>query len=342
MKADVATNGAESLPPFPEDVLTIPIAKISYQKILALDEEEIAKTLKACQMDGFFYLDLTTTESGRHLLELSSECLALAKRAFALAQEEKAVFANEKGTSIFGYKPMGSVKKTDTSAVRDSTEFFNVAKDHIHGFTEPRPYPAPILEGKPILADFTAGAHGCGMAILRTLARALGADPALFAETCDFEHPSGDHVRLTRTVPVEVAQKRIGLSSHTDFGAVTVLFNWLGGLQIQSRAKETEGDWLYVKPLPGHAIINLGDCMVKFTNGAVKSAKHRVVPSPGRQATVDRYSVVYFVRPCDDVLMTPLKGFEADQVIKVAGKFGDNKLYTAGEWNRARLTQMGA
>ncbi|KIX99432.1 uncharacterized protein Z520_05008 [Fonsecaea multimorphosa CBS 102226] len=338
------SNGTDPLPPFPDSIPTIPIAKISHHLLLAQDKEEISKTLKACQTDGFFYLDLTTTESGRHLIEMSAECLALAKRAFALPQEEKTAFANEKGTSIFGYKPMGSVKKTDLSAVPDSTEFFNIAKDHIHGITEPRSYPRQIIEGNPILADFTTSAHACGMVVLQTLANALGVDSDLFTSICNFKHPSGDHVRLTRTVPVPAddSRRRIGLSSHTDFGAVTILFNWLGGLQIQSRAKETEGDWLYVKPLAGHAIINLGDCMVKFTNGAVKSAKHRVVPSPGQQAAVDRYSIVYFVRPCDDVLMTPLRGFEADEVVKVAGKFGDDRLYTAGEWNHARLTQMGA
>jgi len=78
---------------------------------------------------------------------------------------------------------------------------------------------------------------------------------------------------------------------------VTVLFNWLGGLQIQSRDPVREGAWDYVKPLPGHAIINLGDAMVTFTNGLLKSAKHRVMPAPGQQVEVDRYSLVYFARP---------------------------------------------
>lgn len=98
---------------------------------------------------------------------------------------------------------------------------------------------------------------------------------------------------------------------------------------------------MFVKPLPGHAIVNLGDCMVKFTNGALKSAKHRVVAAPGEQGMVDRYSVVYFTRPADDVLMAPVTGFEGADVVSVGGKIGEEKVYTTGEWMTRRLAQLG-
>lgn len=44
-----------------------------------------------------------------------------------------------------------------------------------------------------------------------------------------------------------------------------------------------EGGWCYVRPLPGHAIVNLGDALVKFSKGGVRSSVHRVVKPPGRQ-----------------------------------------------------------
>jgi isopenicillin N synthase-like dioxygenase len=125
---------------------------------------------------------------------------------------------------------------------------------------------------------------------------------------------------------------------------VTILFNWLGGLQIESRT--APGTWSYVQPLPGHAVINLGDAMVKFTNGALRSAKHRVVPSPGAQAGLDRYSVVYFVRPCNESLMKPVGGFDKGTHVKVGGKVSvgedENVVYTAGEWMVKRAIQMGS
>jgi isopenicillin N synthase-like dioxygenase len=69
----------------------------------------------------------------------------------------------------------------------------------------------------------------------------------------------------------------IGFPSHTDFGSVIVLFNWAGGLQIQSHDPEKQREWAYVKPLPGHAIINLRDAMVKFSNGRLQSGKHLIL-----------------------------------------------------------------
>jgi isopenicillin N synthase-like dioxygenase len=64
--------------------------------------------------------------------------------------------------------------------------------------------------------------------------------------------------------------------------------------------------WCYVKPLPGHCIVNLGDALVKFSNGQLRSNIHRVVAPPGRQGEVTRYSLVYFCRPEDDVVLRSL------------------------------------
>lgn len=85
-----------------------------------------------------------------------------------------------------------------------------------------------------------------------------------------------------------------------------MLFNRVGGLQVLPPGEDEE--WLYVRPLPGHAIVNLGDAMVKFTNGLLRSNIHRVVSPPGEQGGCTRHSVVYFARPEDDVLLRRLEG----------------------------------
>lgn len=85
-----------------------------------------------------------------------------------------------------------------------------------------------------------------------------------------------------------------------------MLFNRVGGLQVLPPG---EGEaWVYVRPLPGHAIVNLGDALVKFTNGLLRSNIHRVVSPPGEQGGCTRYSVVYFARPEDEVLLRRLEG----------------------------------
>ena len=48
--------------------------------------------------------------------------------------------------------------------------------------------------------------------------------------------------------------------------------------------------------------------MVKFTNGLLRSNIHRVVCPPGEQAKETRYSLVYFARPEDEVVLKRLEG----------------------------------
>jgi len=82
---------------------------------------------------------------------------------------------------------------------------------------------------------------------------------------------------------------------------------------------EEDGErWTYVRPLPNHAIINLGDALVKFSAAILRSNIHRVVSPPGLQAETTRYSLVYFSRPEDDVLLRPLWG-ESEMIRRRAG-----------------------
>jgi len=75
-----------------------------------------------------------------------------------------------------------------------------------------------------------------------------------------------------------------------------------------------------VKPLPGHCIVNLGDAMVKFTNGLLRSNIHRVVSPPGEQAKETRYSLVYFSRPEDEVILKRLEGSDLIPELKEGEK----------------------
>jgi isopenicillin N synthase-like dioxygenase len=142
-----------------------------------------------------------------------------------------------------------------------------------------------------------------------------------------FERSSGDNMRWIRAKPPKGGSKFM-LGGHSDAGSVTVLFNELGGLQCQipdgtedpamqykasSIMVEDVGNWAYVRPLPGHAIINLGMSLVKFTAGGVRGAVHRVIEPPGAQAGSTRYSLAYFSRPELDIIQRP---FVQSEVIR--------------------------
>lgn len=91
---------------------------------------------------------------------------------------------------------------------------------------------------------------------------------------------------------------------HTDNGSVTVLFNVVGGMQVLD---DTNG-WRYVRPEPGHAIVNLGDSMVQWTGGVLRSNMHRVVPPAGAQSEYPRFSIAYVLKPPYACRMERLKG----------------------------------
>ena len=69
--------------------------------------------------------------------------------------------------------------------------------------------------------------------------------------------------------------------------------------------------------------------MVKFTNGLLRSNIHRVVSPPGAQADHTRYSLVYFSRPEDDVV---LKRLEGSDVIPELGEGEIDEEVNSKDW----------
>ena len=134
------------------------------------------------------------------------------------------------------------------------------------------------------------------------------------------------------------------LRAHTDFGSLSFLHNRLGGLQVLPPGSDR---WQYVRPLPGHAICNVGDTLTIFSGGILHSNMHRVVPPPGIQAKYDRWSLVFFMRPADKASLRALS--DGSEVIRRAvetkseeerRKFFPGE--TAGEWflRRVKYTRL--
>jgi len=64
--------------------------------------------------------------------------------------------------------------------------------------------------------------------------------------------------------------------------------------------------------------------MVKFMNGLLRSNIHRVVAPPGVQGQEIRYSVVYFARPGDEVVLKRLEGSDVIPELKEGEKEEEN------------------
>jgi isopenicillin N synthase-like dioxygenase len=119
---------------------------------------------------------------------------------------------------------------------------------------------------------------------------------------------------------------------------VTLLWNIVGGLQIlppDAGISDSDGDseqWQFVQPQPGCVIVNIGDALVSFTNGVLRSNLHSVTTPPGLQASLERYSIVYFLRPEDDVLMMPLSNGRAERAGKEVPKNDNIEHLAVKEW----------
>ncbi|OTB10749.1 hypothetical protein K445DRAFT_69690 [Daldinia sp. EC12] len=328
----------ELYPPFPSDVPTVSLETITLSKLLNGDTAEQDRVFDSCVGRGFFYLELDGCTEG-DIIRQGAEHIALAgERVFRLPLTEKMNYKMAK--SLFGYKYAGATI-TDKAGTPDTAEFFNVGKNDmiVPNDRMARPWPPAILDSKPLFANYIKTAHSVGLMILKILAEKLGIDPSEMANRHRIEETSGDHVRITRGPPRETDEMpEIQTPSHTDFGTITILMNWLGGLQVWSESArkarlgdfqpDVPGEWLWVKPKRGCAIINLGDAAVRFTNGVLCSGRHRVIPSPGTQGRYPRYSIVYFVRPEDKCIMKPIKGKDVPEEAKESEDEG----LTAHEW----------
>ncbi|KAK1068418.1 hypothetical protein LTR74_005708 [Friedmanniomyces endolithicus] len=337
------------LPPFPPDVLTAPLLRLNLARLLYHDAAEEAKLWDACQNVGFFYLDLRGGTSskrdsvhsdsaaldGDSLLRDAVELFELGREVFDLSTEEKQSYDLKNQGSYYGYKGLGQ-GVVDAKGTRDANEFYNVSKDDVSGIGERLPAPDVLQKdsNRELLAGFCRRSHAVVAVILGVLNEKLGLPEGRLAGLHRLEIASGDQVRLVRSPPQPTTDAHtMSLGEHTDFGSVTVLFNRLGGLQILPPDSE---EWQFVKPLRGHAVVNLGDAMVKFTAGVLRSNIHRVVNPPGEQAKHTRMSLVYFARPEDEVKLKMLEGSHVidakKQELESSGGVQEEGDVTAKEW----------
>ena len=84
--------------------------------------------------------------------------------------------------------------------------------------------------------------------------------------------------------PPEMGADQFGVSSHTDYGCLTLLYqDSTGGLQVQGRS----GSWLTAHPIADTFVVNVGDLLARWSNDRFRSTPHRVVNRSGRDPIFD-------------------------------------------------------
>jgi|TARA_B100000683_G_scaffold1034_3_gene1104 isopenicillin N synthase-like dioxygenase len=237
---------------------------------------------------GFVYLDPYPSAL---LRETMREAFARAEEFFARDIDEKMKCATKSGR---GYTREGAeTLDVESSTSGDAKEGFYVGPDGA-------PWPDDFDEFRAAVEDYYGYAHEIARALLRTFAFALGHEYDYFDE--DFGVSHACVLRLLRYAPTpsKVDEGKFACGAHTDYGLFTLLAtDSVPGLQVFD--SETN-EWIPVRPpREDMFVLNVGDLMQFWSDGAFKSTKHRVVMDGDRE----RYSMAFFVEPNHACVITP-------------------------------------
>jgi len=323
---------ATTFPPFPDNVPTHPLLIIDYALLKSGDQNEIDRLWEAATKLGFWYLkNHGADDEVNGMFDTGAETMAL-------PLEEKLKYEQGDEGMSFGYKAAGA-NAVDATGMKDTIEFLNIAKDDALAWPNQarRSYPSTVnARMDSTVRPFVNKSLEVNNAILGIFNNKLGLPPGSLLEKHAREELSGSEARITRNPPILNEPTKQAIGSHTDFGTLSFLHNRLGGLQVLVPGAET---WQYVKPIPGHAICNVGDALSIFSGGILRSNMHRVVPPPGAQSHFERWSLVFFTRPGNSVVLRALveeSSIIASQVAKTPEKNFETGS-TAFDWFARRI-----
>jgi isopenicillin N synthase-like dioxygenase len=256
--------------------------------------ERIAREIaEACRSVGFFYVVNHGVAP-----ELMRAAFAESRAFFAEPVAAKAALAIERVGGNRGYSGLLH-EALDPKAGADLKEAFNIGLDLAPDDPEliaGVPFRAlnvwPEAPGfRPTLLAYFDACSGLANSLHRAFASDLGLPLDFFRDKVD---------RPLATLRVlhypATAAEAVGAGEHTDYGNITLLAtDDVGGLEVRTRS----GDWIAAPPIAGAFVVNIGDCLMRWTNDVYVSTPHRVVNRSGRE----RYSIAFFFDPNPEALV---------------------------------------
>jgi isopenicillin N synthase-like dioxygenase len=250
----------------------------------------------ACREMGFFYVVNHGVDR-----ELIARAFAQSHAFFALPVADKRELAIETIGGNRGYSGLLH-EALDPARGPDMKEAFNVGLDLAADDPE-------LLAGAPFrslnawpsapgfretLLSYYDACSGLGARLHRAFASDLGLGRDFFADK--FDRPMATLRLLHYPAPSRGSGPQTGAGAHTDYGNLTLLAtDDVGGLEVRTRA----GQWIEAPVVPGAFIVNIGDCLMRWTNDVYVSTPHRVVNRSARE----RYSIAFFYDPNPDAMV---------------------------------------
>lgn len=163
-----------------------------------------------------------------------------------------------------------------------------------HALRGPNQWPADMPQLQSSAMRYFRQAHEVAYKLMQGFALGLNLPENFFLHNCKRPISRGSFVYYPPQN--NLAGEQFGVGPHTDFGVLTVLCqDDVGGLQVQ----DVNGDWLQAPPIEGTLVVNVGDLLSRWTEGAYKSTPHRVINSSGRE----RLSLVLAFDPDPDTII---------------------------------------
>ncbi|KAJ5957960.1 oxidoreductase [Penicillium vulpinum] len=346
----MARNVPETVP-FPDGYPIIELPQISLRKLLESDEDEIDKIWGICRSTGFFYLNLVDHPQGLKLWNDGVDACEVGQAILSkLPMEEKLAYKARDRLGVFdmGYKcpsvgPNGEPKFSEAFNV----PLYEMAIDPASGFQ----LPSWLAPHRELFISLLQNGNNISDILLSVLERQLQVSKGDLMKFHRFTDPSNDFLRVLRYpgTPEGTQISQTNFPPHRDSVSIAMLFTWVGGLQILDPAFESklQGEgangsgslegWRWVKPIPGHVIVNLGDALSILTNGVLKSGFHRVITAPGAQQPLDKYSVLLGYRPALVTKMTPLV---SSVIPPLTPKQQKDQVLTCEEWGAQRVHKV--
>ncbi len=253
----------------------------------------------ACRATGFFLL------SGHGISQdLIDKTFDVADAFFAQPIDIKAksdirISRNNRGWSGEGTENLDDTKPEQS----DRKEAFNIGLElspsdprMSEPFRGPNMWPETEAFRDTALAYYSA-VHRLGVELHRPIALDLGLDEHFFAPFLDSPLAT---LRMLRYPGGPANSDEVGAGAHTDYGSITLLMrDGEPGLQVRPRGK----DWMDVPHVPGTFIVNIADCLMRWTNDVYISTPHRV-----RAPERTRRSLAFFLDPNPDAIIQALPG----------------------------------
>jgi len=251
--------------------------------------------------DWYPELDLVCSQWGcfqivNHSIDMAliSRTLEEMRRFFALPHAAKLAIERTRENA------WGFFDQELTKNVRDWKEIFDfgpTSEDGPMSGSIPR-WPRELPAFRSCMESFYSEAERVAAALLAGISSNLGMSADYLAREFSRGHTS--FLRLNYYPLCDLPDDHLGISRHTDAGALTVLLaDEQPGLQFLQG-----GSWHTVAPNPEALTINIGDIVQVWSNDGYQAPVHRVLAS----ASAERYSAPFFYNPGYQTDYAPLPG----------------------------------